>query len=62
NANAGAGGRNDARSPGPPRGPGGGGGGGGGQQKGRPQQGGGGAKTQMQGELKHNPFAALVRK
>jgi uncharacterized protein len=62
NANAGAGGRNDARSPGPPRGPGGGGGGGGGQQKGRPQQGGGGAKSQMQGELKHNPFAALVRK
>ncbi|HZF51241.1 MAG TPA: Tex family protein [Polyangiaceae bacterium] len=52
------GGRDEARSPGG-RGP---GGPGGGNPKGRPQQGGGGAKSQMQGELKHNPFASLVRK
>ncbi len=54
----GGGGRDEARSPGG-RGP---GGPGGGNPKGRPQQGGGGAKSQMQGELKHNPFASLVRK
>ncbi|MCK6587489.1 MAG: helix-hairpin-helix domain-containing protein, partial [Polyangiaceae bacterium] len=57
---AGAGKRDDARPAGGGRGP--GGGGGGAPKGGRPQQGGSGAKSQMQGELKHNPFASLVRK